>query len=243
MTTLFESSSSPEFRMAQVFIEVYGCEKLTEDFLRTVFDAMVPKQGLLFKGDFCKLFQSSLVLSGADSDRVINSMPDYGMSFSELKAAVFQALEMQITQALYKAPMVHQSGSMIVLSTWGLPQEFEKFLYPLEKELGVEGRTKYVIFEEKSGKSKLWRIHAVGREDSTAARLQFPKSWRGAKGTQLARLNGGVRDSVSVSRDGCLGTSSSKDGAIALAASSLASNQNLDAAIATQGVKWQSCEI
>lgn len=263
MSTLFDTSGTPEFRMAQVFLEVYGCKQLTWKFLRTVFDDMdTRKQGHLFKGDFCKLFQSSLSLPGDRSDRVLESMPDCGMSFAELKSAVSQVLDMQITQALYRAPTVHRCGAVIVLNTRGLPQDFEKFLHSAEKELGVEGRTKYAIFEEKSGKSKHWSIHAVGQEasfqgmspswTSPAARLPFPKSWRGCKGTDLARASGGVTHSISVSRDGCLGTSASREGAIALAARSLSSMQNRDAVIASKGVaeltevvecQWAECEI
>jgi len=106
----------------------------------------------------------------------------------------------------------------------------------LEEEAGVKGRAKYAIYEDASAESELWRVHAIVRQGSsrrmpppglsaTNGCMQFPKSWRGLKGSDLIEMCG-IPDSASVSVDGCTATCRSKESAVALAEMSVASLKN-----------------
>jgi len=222
---------TPEICMAQAFMAVHGCDGLDDKFLRAKFDALDMRgQDRLYKENFCNLFHSPcLTMSHAERDRAINDMPNCGMSFGEFKSALLQTMEFDVAVALDRASMVHRSGDMILMNARGMPADFDTFLYSAEKTAGLEGKIKYVICEENSGRTNLWHVHAVTKQGSTkAARLPFPKSWQGRKGTDLAKANCGVPGSVSVSRDGCTAISTSKEGAISLAARSLSALQNRD---------------
>jgi len=168
--------------------------------------------------------------------------------------AVSQSIQREIADALEQAPMVHCSGDVIILTTPGLPAHFESLLYPLEKAAGIQGSIKYAIYQDRSGNSGLWRVHAVVEKDQTQscdrntmkavkARLQFPQSWRNRKGTDLFR-NCGIDDIVSVCRHGCIGTSKSREGAIAMATRSveLSLMRQAKAVSSAQSVESESME-
>jgi len=213
--------------LGKCIIDLFGCEKLTEKFLREQFDVLdLHKQGLLSQADLCTRFwvNASESVSRSDCAAAINALLVAVDRFEDFKAAVSQQLKFEVAEALEQAPMVHCSGDVIVLKSHGMPHAFEKLLYPLEKAAGIRGSIKYAIYEDRSAKSSLWRVHAVVEEGSNMkARLQFPFSWRNRKGTDLFR-NCGVPEIISVSRNGCIGTSNSREGAIAMATLSVESS-------------------
>jgi uncharacterized UPF0160 family protein len=209
-----------------MIIDLYGCENLTETFLRVKFDSMdTKKQGYLSQSDLRAALLSSLSVSCDECTAFIESMPGSTLDFEDFQDSVSKWLKFEVEDSIEKA-QEDGVGDVIVLDTEGLPYGFETILSALEEEAGAKGRAKYAIFQDMSTESESWKVHAIVRQGfSTKGCLQFPKSWRGLEDSALVNASG-VPESASVSADGCTASCASKESAVALAKVSVASVLN-----------------
>jgi len=223
--------------LGKMIIDLYGCENLTDAFLRVKFDAMdTKKQGYLSQGDLRAALLSSLSVSCDECGAFIESMPGSTLDFEDFQDSVSKWLKFEVADSIEKA-LEDGVGDVIVLDTEGLPYGFETILSALEEEAGVKGRAKYAIFQDMSTESELWKVHAIVRQGfSMKGCLQFPKSWRGLEDSGLINASG-VPESASVSADGCTAVCASKESAVALAKVSVASVLNRHSFM---DMKWPS---
>lgn len=64
---------------------------------------------------------------------------------------------------------------------------WKEHLFTLEKELGIEGRTVYVVYSDGKG----WRVQAVPVDhDSFKSRKALPEPWRGIRDDALSKVTG-----------------------------------------------------
>lgn len=223
--------------LGKMIIDLYGCENLTESFLRVKFDSMdTKKQGYLSQSDLRAALLSSLSVSCDECTAFIEGMPGSTLDFEDFQDSVSKWLKYEVADSLEKA-QEDGVGDVIVLDTEGFPYGFETILSALEEEAGAKGRAKYAIFQDMSTDSELWKVHAIVRQGfSTKGCLQFPKAWRGLEDSALVNASG-VPESASVSADGCTASCASKESAVALAKVSVASVLNRHSFMDMMGTK------
>ncbi|CCA74573.1 related to Gamm1 protein / Ni-binding urease accessory protein (UreG) [Serendipita indica DSM 11827] len=91
---------------------------------------------------------------------------------------------------------------------------WKEHLFDLEKELGIEGRSIYVLYPDESGK---WRIQAVPvSSESFESRKALPDEWRGLRDDALSQATG-VPGCVFVHASGFIGGAQTREGVEALA--------------------------
>ncbi|KAG8833008.1 hypothetical protein FRC18_004273 [Serendipita sp. 400] len=91
---------------------------------------------------------------------------------------------------------------------------WKEHLFELEKELGVEGQTIYVLYPDESGK---WRIQAVPvSPESFESRKALPQEWRGLRDDTLSGITG-VPGCIFVHASGFIGGAQTREAVEALA--------------------------
>eukprot|EP01089_Gocevia_fonbrunei_P020400 TRINITY_DN7605_c0_g1_i1.p1 TRINITY_DN7605_c0_g1~~TRINITY_DN7605_c0_g1_i1.p1 ORF type:complete len:363 (-),score=76.31 TRINITY_DN7605_c0_g1_i1:53-1057(-) len=99
---------------------------------------------------------------------------------------------------------------------------WQDHLETIEKEKGIEGLIKFVLF---SDRSESWRIQAVPvRPGSFDNRLGLPTEWRGLRDEALSEATG-IKGCVFVHASGFIGGANSAEGVIEMAKKSLAMAQ------------------
>jgi len=116
-----------------------------------------------------------------------------------------------VEEAINKAPSELAADYSIV----ALPQfcPWQEHLRGIEKEMGIEGKVKYVLF----GDAKGWRIQCVPLSDTGFQnRLSLPAQWRGLRDEELSTVSG-IPGCVFVHASGFIGGNATREGVIAMA--------------------------
>eukprot|EP00889_Picochlorum_renovo_P005363 jgi/Picre1/32393/NNA_007739.t1 len=107
---------------------------------------------------------------------------------------------------------VDSSGQVVKLSTF-VP--WKNHIYELEKEMGIEGDIKYVIYND--DKDGSWRIQAVAvAPESFNSRKPLPEEWRGLRDDALSELSG-IPGCIFVHASGFIGGNKSLEGVTQMA--------------------------
>ncbi|XP_022909703.2 MYG1 protein C27H6.8 [Onthophagus taurus] len=102
----------------------------------------------------------------------------------------------------------HTSGEVIKLER---RCPWQMHLLALEKEMGIDGEIKFVIFEDASGS---WRIQAIPiAPDSFICRLFLHLDWRGLRDEQLSKV-ANIDGCIFVHSSGFIGGNNTEDGAL-----------------------------
>ncbi|CAE8638952.1 unnamed protein product, partial [Polarella glacialis] len=111
---------------------------------------------------------------------------------------------------------VHPSGQLLMLESGGLP--WKEHLYALEREVGIAGHVKFVLYTDQAG---MWRVQAVTAEGSLFTnRLSLPEPWCGVRDEALVSISG-IPGCTFVHANGFIGGNSTYEGALAMAAKTL----------------------
>lgn len=122
-----------------------------------------------------------------------------------------------VKEAILNRNSTHQSGSIIELKQCC---PWKKHLFQLEKELGITGQIKYVIFQSDS-----WRIEAVPiNPDSFVLRLPLHETWRGLRDEKLSKISG-IDECIFVHSNGFIGGNKTREGALKMALKTLESKE------------------
>jgi len=107
---------------------------------------------------------------------------------------------------------VDPSGQVVKLTTF-VP--WKSHMYELEKEMGIEGEIKYVIYND--DKDGSWRIQAVAvSPESFNSRKALPEEWRGLRDDVLSDLSG-IPGCIFVHASGFIGGNKSLEGVTQMA--------------------------
>lgn len=120
-----------------------------------------------------------------------------------------------VEKAIEKRLEAHPSGEVIVLET-ACP--WKDHLEDIEKEKGIEGVLKYVLFPDiKRG----YRIQCVSVSNTSFQnRLSLPEPWRGKRDEELSTISG-IPGCIFVHASGFIGGNESYEGALQMANLSL----------------------
>ena len=119
-------------------------------------------------------------------------------------------------QAVNDRFKVHSSGAIIKFET---ACAWKDHLFTLEKQQGIQGAIKLVIFEDKASKS--WRVQSVPLDPSSFAnRNPLKEEWRGLSEEATAAASG-IPDVVFVHASGFIGGAKSYEGTLKMAVLSL----------------------
>lgn len=142
-----------------------------------------------------------------------------GEAFLEVLEDVVEAwlpARAKVKQALMGRGDVHPSGQVILLESGGLP--WKEHLYTLEKEEGIDGHVKFVLFTDQGG---MWRIQAVTKEGTAFTnRLSLPEPWCGLRDEALVAASG-VPGGKFVHANGFIGGNATYEGVISMASKAL----------------------
>mmetsp|Transcript_23127 Transcript_23127/g.30047 ORF Transcript_23127/g.30047 Transcript_23127/m.30047 type:complete len:415 (-) Transcript_23127:200-1444(-) len=120
-----------------------------------------------------------------------------------------------VQRAILDRTNVHESGQVVKFDQFA---PWKSHLFDLEKDLGIDGQIKYVLYADTSGK---WRIQAVPVEEgSFASRLALPEEWRGLRDDDLSEKSG-IQGGVFVHASGFIGGNVSEEGVLLMAKKSL----------------------
>ncbi|XP_030565808.1 UPF0160 protein C27H6.8 [Drosophila novamexicana] len=156
--------------------------------------------------------------TGVDSEqRFHTAMTVAGKEFVEnvLEVACsWIAAREYVRQALEQAKSVHASGEILLLERFC---PWKVHLNDLEKEYGVEGVPKLVIFNEGAN----WRVAGVPVTPSSFLGRKFlPTHWRGLRDEELCQ-KAGTNDLLFVHHTGFIGGAKTKEAALAMAQKSI----------------------
>ncbi|EDV93543.1 GH19378 [Drosophila grimshawi] len=119
-----------------------------------------------------------------------------------------------VRHALEQAKSVLASGEILLLETFC---PWKAHLFDLEKEYGLEGVPKLVIFNDGSS----WRVAGVPITPSSFQGRKFlPRPWRGLRDEELSQL-AAVKDLIFVHHTGFIGGAKTKEAALAMAKMSM----------------------
>lgn len=97
---------------------------------------------------------------------------------------------------------------------------WKSHIYELERELGCEGRTQLVVYEDDRDGS--WRVQAVNTTPASFdLRRALPEAWRGVRGAELSALSG-IEGCVFVHAAGFIGGNKTEDGVMKMALAAVA---------------------
>ncbi|KAK9467395.1 metal-dependent protein hydrolase [Lipomyces arxii] len=120
-----------------------------------------------------------------------------------------------VKDALEKCTEYDADGRIVVFDKF---VSWKSHLYELEAELGIEGRSIYVLYSDGKG----WRVQAVSLDpDSFKSRLPLPEPWRGVRDQALSDLTG-IEGGVFVHASGFIGGNATREGALKMAQKALA---------------------
>jgi len=97
---------------------------------------------------------------------------------------------------------------------------WKEHLFELEKELGIQGRTQYMLFSADGAGD--WRIQSVPLlEDSFDNRAPLPEAWRGRRDAELSGITG-IEGCIFTHANGFIGGNKTFEGVLAMAKAALA---------------------
>lgn len=127
----------------------------------------------------------------------------------------------KVAEAIAQRAQVLPSGEVIQLESGGLP--WRDVLYGLERDAGIEGVIKFVLFVDSSG---MHRIQAVTKEGTLFTnRLSLPEPWRGLRDAELVAA-AGIAGCKFVHATGFIGGADSFEGVLEMANRALAAGQS-----------------
>eukprot|EP00933_Yihiella_yeosuensis_P036438 TRINITY_DN3018_c1_g1_i1.p1 TRINITY_DN3018_c1_g1~~TRINITY_DN3018_c1_g1_i1.p1 ORF type:complete len:348 (+),score=72.15 TRINITY_DN3018_c1_g1_i1:77-1045(+) len=122
----------------------------------------------------------------------------------------------KIKDALRKRREVHPSGQILWLESGGLP--WKGHVYTLERESGIEGELKFVLYPDGTG---MWRLQAISVEHRPFTnRVSLPEPWCGLREDALVQASG-IPGSIFVHANGFIGGNETFEGVLAMASESL----------------------
>lgn len=122
-----------------------------------------------------------------------------------------------VETSLDAAESVHAGGEIVALDGGYAP--WKDHLADLEREKGIHGRTKFVLYSEGPGGN--WRIQTVPLADAGFEnRLPIEPAWWGVRDDALSDLSG-VQGCVFVHANGFIGGAKTREGVLALAQKTL----------------------
>ena len=122
----------------------------------------------------------------------------------------------EVQKAFNRRFQTHSSGNIIKLET---ACQWKSHLVDVEKDAGLTGSIKYVLYPDKGSKS--WRVQAVPVESgSFLSRKPLKEAWQGLRDDKLADATG-VKDAKFVHHTGFIGGAHSYEGVLKLAVLSL----------------------
>jgi len=150
-------------------------------------------------------FEQASALCGAE---FLDVLGEIVMSWLPARAKVAESLE--------KCKDIHDSGAVIYLESGGLP--WREHLYAIEKEQGIAGKVKFVLYPDQS---VMTRVQAVTVEGTLFTnRLSLPESWCGLRDDALVEKSG-ILGCCFVHANGFIGGNKTYEGAIAMADATL----------------------
>lgn len=153
--------------------------------------------------DVDKHFQKAMAVAGSE---LVENVIEVACSWIAARDFVREALE--------DAKLIHPSGQILLLKTFC---PWKVHLADLEKEYGVEGVPKLVIFNDGSS----WRVAGVPVSPSSFLGRKFlPTPWRGLRDDELCQM-AEVKDLTFVHHTGFIGGAKTKEGAFAMAIKSI----------------------
>lgn len=121
-----------------------------------------------------------------------------------------------VAQALQSRTSIHASGEVISLESGSIP--WKEHLYSLEKEQGISGKIKFLLFVDQSG---MHRIQAVTVEGTLFTnRVSLPEPWRGLRDEALSEV-AGIPNCTFVHATGFVGGNNTYEGILAMASKAL----------------------
>ncbi|CAG0891137.1 unnamed protein product [Cyprideis torosa] len=155
--------------------------------------------------DTDQIFPQAVALAGSEFFDRVNF---YGNVWWPAKAIVVEAFE--------KRFQIHESGEILELPKSGCP--WKEHLYDVEREQGIEGVAKFVIYTDTNGK---WRVQGIPiAQGSFANRVPLLEAWRGLRDEELSKRSG-IPGCVFVHTSGFIGGNTTREGALEMAAVTL----------------------
>lgn len=152
--------------------------------------------------DFDAGFWKAMELVGAE---FVDRVKFYGNVWWPARSLVLEALEKRFE-------VDPEGGRIIHFASGGCP--YQEHLFDLEKELGIEGRILYAVFQDVNGS---FRVAAVPvQEGSFESRLKLHPDWRGLRDDQLSQASA-IEGGIFVHATGFIGGNQTKEGAIQMA--------------------------
>lgn len=122
----------------------------------------------------------------------------------------------KVHAALEERLAIHPCGQVLKFENGGMP--WREHLYSLEREAGIEGLIKFVVYVDSAG---MWRVQAVTVEGTQFAnRLSLPEPWRGLRDAALEEV-AGIPGCCFVHAAGFIGGHKTYEGALAMAQKAL----------------------
>ena len=117
-----------------------------------------------------------------------------------------------VTAAIAARESVDPSGEVVLFASGGVP--WRDHVYDLEREAGVEGLVKFVLYPDQSG---MWRVQAVTVEGAAFTnRISLPEAWCGVRGDDLTKVSG-IAGCCFAHANGFIGGNETQAGALAMA--------------------------
>nr|BAD42335.1 GAMM1 protein-like protein [Nannochloris bacillaris] len=150
-------------------------------------------------------FQAAVALTGSEFSDALGYLAKSWLPARALVLADLQACK-----------DIDPSGEIMKLNSYC---PWKEHLHQLEKELGISGQVKYVLYEDE--REKKWRIQAVGTAPgSFDSRKALPVPWRGLRDDDLSGVTG-IPGGVFVHASGFIGGNATYEGALEMAKKAL----------------------
>eukprot|EP01091_Cochliopodium_minus_P008544 TRINITY_DN1958_c0_g1_i1.p1 TRINITY_DN1958_c0_g1~~TRINITY_DN1958_c0_g1_i1.p1 ORF type:complete len:328 (+),score=96.78 TRINITY_DN1958_c0_g1_i1:75-1058(+) len=123
-----------------------------------------------------------------------------------------------VLSSINEREKVDESGEIVILKEFC---PWESHLFNIEQELNIQGKIKYILFEDTISEAKSWRVRAVSlTQGKFELRRALPESWRGLRDEQLSQ-KAGIPDLVFVHANGFIGGAKTFEGALKMSQLSL----------------------
>ena len=110
---------------------------------------------------------------------------DFLSSLSHIVESDLEALSF-VDEAVKGRAEIDPSGEIIKFSSGGMP--WKGHLYDLEAKYDIEGKIKFVLYEDQGG---MWRVQAVTVKGTAFAnRIGLCSAWRGVRDSDLVGVSG-----------------------------------------------------
>eukprot|EP00930_Biecheleria_cincta_P084922 TRINITY_DN74345_c0_g1_i1.p1 TRINITY_DN74345_c0_g1~~TRINITY_DN74345_c0_g1_i1.p1 ORF type:complete len:377 (-),score=63.73 TRINITY_DN74345_c0_g1_i1:77-1162(-) len=153
----------------------------------------------------CALFQQASDLCGRDFLEVLGELVEAWLPARDL-----------VRTALQERTVIHASGKILKFESGGMP--WKDHLYSLEREAGIAGLVKFVLYTDQAG---MWRVQAVTVEGTLFEnRVSLLEPWRGVRDAELSKLSG-IADCCFVHANGFIGGNMTFEGALEMALKSI----------------------